>query len=124
MKMPLGTEVDLGPSHIVLDGDPAPPPPREKSIAVPLFSVHIYCGHGRPSQLLLSSSASRYCNCGLTVTNKRNMLCYVMISIFDQLGPYFCVFIDFSRTTIILNFRLKLPSDNLHLSCLTTAVEV
>jgi len=23
--MPLGTEVDLGPGHIVLDGDPAPP---------------------------------------------------------------------------------------------------
>jgi len=25
MKMPLGTEVDLGPGHSVLDGDPAPP---------------------------------------------------------------------------------------------------
>jgi len=24
MKMPLGTEVGLGPGHIVLDGDPAP----------------------------------------------------------------------------------------------------
>jgi len=24
MKMPIGTEVDLGPGHIVLDGDPAP----------------------------------------------------------------------------------------------------
>ena len=26
-KMPIGTEVDLGPGDIVLDGDPAPPPP-------------------------------------------------------------------------------------------------
>ena len=26
--MPLGTEVDLGPGHIVLDGDPAPSPPK------------------------------------------------------------------------------------------------
>jgi len=26
IKMPLGTKVGLGPSHIVLDGDPAPPP--------------------------------------------------------------------------------------------------
>ena len=26
IKMPLGTEVDLGPGHIVLDGDPAPSP--------------------------------------------------------------------------------------------------
>jgi len=47
MKTPLGTEVDLGAGHIVLDGFPAlrergtaPPPPL---------------GHGRSSQLLLSS---------------------------------------------------------------------
>jgi len=26
IKMPLGTEVDPGPRHIVLDGDPVPPP--------------------------------------------------------------------------------------------------
>jgi len=51
-KTPLGTEVDLGPGHIVLDGDPAP---RERGTADPLFSAHVYCGHGRPSQLLLSS---------------------------------------------------------------------
>jgi len=24
--MPLGTEIGLGPVHVVLDGDPAPPP--------------------------------------------------------------------------------------------------
>ena len=29
MKMPLGTEVDLSPGHIVLDGDPDPPPPAK-----------------------------------------------------------------------------------------------
>jgi len=28
MKMPLGTEVDLGPGYIVLDGDLAPSPKR------------------------------------------------------------------------------------------------
>jgi len=122
MKTPLGTEVDLGPGHIVLDGEPAPPPqkggtdppifgscllwpysgmdqdatwyrggprlmphcarwelssrrkkgdspqllahvscgqmgtqlPPRKGHGSPLFSAHIYCGHGRPSQLLLS----------------------------------------------------------------------
>jgi len=54
MKTPLGTDVDLGPGHIVLDGDLAP---REMGRAAQprLFSVHVYCGHGRPSQLLLSS---------------------------------------------------------------------
>jgi len=52
MKTPLGTEVDLVPCHIVLDGDPAP---RERDTAAPLFLAHVYCGHGRPSQLLLSS---------------------------------------------------------------------
>jgi len=56
IKMPLGTEVglglrdtevDLAPGHIVLDGIPAQQPP--------LFLAHVYCGHGRQSQLLLSS---------------------------------------------------------------------
>ena len=53
MKTPLVTEVDLGPGHIVLDGVPAL---RERGTAAPpIFSVHVCCGHGRPSQLLLSS---------------------------------------------------------------------
>ena len=51
MKTPLGTEVDLGSGHIVLDGVRAP----AKGAQHLLFSVHVYCGHGRPSQLLLSS---------------------------------------------------------------------
>jgi len=50
MKTPLGTEVDLGPGHIVLDGDPAPP--AKVAQQPPLFSAHVYCGHGRPSQLI------------------------------------------------------------------------
>ena len=50
--MPLGTEVDLGPGHIVLDEVPAL---RERGTATPpIFSAHVYCGYGRPSQLLLS----------------------------------------------------------------------
>ena len=53
MKTPLGTEVDLGPGHIVLDRVPAL---RERACSSPLlFSAHVYCGHGHPSQLLLSS---------------------------------------------------------------------
>jgi len=28
---------------------------RERGTAAPFFSAHVYCGHGRPSQLLLSS---------------------------------------------------------------------
>ena len=40
--MPLGKEEDLGPGHIVLDGDPALRPQRGTA---PLeFSVHVYCG--------------------------------------------------------------------------------
>jgi len=34
--MALGMELSLGPSHIVLDGDPAETPPQ--------FSAHFYCG--------------------------------------------------------------------------------
>ena len=52
MKTPLCTEVDLDPGHIVLDGNPAS---RERGTATPLFSAHAYRGHGRSSQLLLSS---------------------------------------------------------------------
>jgi len=40
--MPHGREVGLGPSDIVLDGDPAPPPPKRGR--APQFSAHVYCG--------------------------------------------------------------------------------
>jgi len=41
IKMKLGIQVGIGPGHIVLGGDPAPPPPKGHS---PQFSAHIYCG--------------------------------------------------------------------------------
>ena len=40
--MSLGTEVELGPGHIVLDGDPAPP--QKGGQSSPYFSAHVYCG--------------------------------------------------------------------------------
>jgi len=52
MKTPLGTEVDLSPGHIVIDVVPAV---RERGTAAPPRFAHVYYGHGRPSQLLLSS---------------------------------------------------------------------
>ena len=52
MKTPLGTEVDLGPGHTVPDGVPTPAKWAQQP---PLFLAHVYCGHCRPSQLLLSS---------------------------------------------------------------------
>jgi len=42
IKMKLGTQVGLGHGHIVLDGDPAPPPHR--GTAPTQFSAHICCG--------------------------------------------------------------------------------
>jgi len=36
MKTPIGTEVDLGPRHIVLDGTQLPPP-RKRHSSLPLF---------------------------------------------------------------------------------------
>jgi len=39
MKTPLGTEVDLGPGHTVLDGVPAL---AKGSQQPPLFSAHVY----------------------------------------------------------------------------------
>jgi len=40
--MKLGMQVGLGPGHIVLDGNPAPPP--QKGGGAPKFSAHVYCG--------------------------------------------------------------------------------
>ena len=42
IKMPLGTEVGLGPGDIVLDEDPAPP--QKGAQQPPHYLVHIYCG--------------------------------------------------------------------------------
>ena len=41
--MALGMEVGLGPSHIVLDGDPAPLP-KKGAEPPPQFSADVYCG--------------------------------------------------------------------------------
>jgi len=43
IKMKLGLRVALGPGHIVLDGDPAPPPPEGHS---PQFSAHMLSHNG------------------------------------------------------------------------------
>jgi len=56
MKTPLGTEVDLGPGHIVLDGVPAP----AKGTQQPSLLAHVYCGHGRPSQLSSCNAPAAY----------------------------------------------------------------
>jgi len=64
--MPLGMEVGLSPGDFVLDGDPAPP--LQKGGGDPKFSAHVYCGHGRPSQLLLSSC------CVILLTNQQTLV--------------------------------------------------
>jgi len=40
-KMPLGSEVGVGPGHTVLDGDPILPPPKGHS---PSILAHVCCG--------------------------------------------------------------------------------
>ena len=40
IKVPLSTKVGLGPSHVVLDGDPAPSSQR----GTPPFWAHVCCG--------------------------------------------------------------------------------
>jgi len=38
-------EVGLIPGHIVLDGDPAPPPRKGGHSSLTHFSAHVYCAH-------------------------------------------------------------------------------
>jgi len=42
--MPLGMEVGLGPGDIVLDGDPASPPPQRGRHSLLQFLTHVCCG--------------------------------------------------------------------------------
>jgi len=42
IKIPFGTKLDMGSGHIVLDGDPTPPP-KKKGHSSPQFPVHVYC---------------------------------------------------------------------------------
>jgi len=44
IKMKLGMQVGLGPGHIVLDGDPAPPPPKGHS--PPIFGPYLLRPNG------------------------------------------------------------------------------
>jgi len=76
MKTPLGPEVDLSPGHFVLDGCPGI---RERGTAAPLFSAHVCCGHGRPSQLLLSSCVNGY-SCVLATAARRRCTLTVYLS--------------------------------------------
>jgi len=52
-KMPLGTEVGLGPGDIVLEWRPSSPP-RKATQQPPLFGACLFWRNGRPSQQLLS----------------------------------------------------------------------
>jgi len=56
--MLLGREVGLSPGHIVLNGDPAPPP--LKGHRPPIFDPCLLWPNGRPSQLLLSTCTFVY----------------------------------------------------------------
>jgi len=49
------------------------PSSREWGRAAPLVSAHVYCGHGRPSQLLLSSCCILRRSCGRSVAATRTL---------------------------------------------------
>jgi len=61
IRMQLGTEVDLGKGHIVLDGAELPPA-RKVHSSLPLFGLCLWLSNCRPSQLLLSSCTNRVVN--------------------------------------------------------------
>ena len=58
IKMPLGTEVVLGPGDIVLDGDAAYPNENGHSSPPPLSDPYLLWPNGRPSRQLLCSCSS------------------------------------------------------------------
>ena len=61
IKMPLGSERDLGPGRIVLGRDPAQPlPPKKGGAQPPIFGPCLLWPNGRPSQLLLSTCCTAH----------------------------------------------------------------
>ena len=52
--MPLGMEIGIGPGHIVLDGDPAPPHGKGHGSS-PLFGACLLWPNGRPPRKMPSS---------------------------------------------------------------------
>ena len=73
----LGTEVDIGPGHIVLDGAQLSPPPGKGHNSLSIFSAP----NGRPSQLLLSACWKSAREASLTVFRLSSSA--VRCSIFD-----------------------------------------
>jgi len=75
------------PGHIVLDRDPAPPPPPQKGHSSPVFLAHVYCGHGRPSQLMLSSCyiSGNGNECSLQVS-----YLFIMAALHSRCRHYIC----------------------------------
>ena len=65
--------IDLGPSHIVLDGVPDL---CERGTAGSLFLARVCCGHGRPSQLLLSSCLAFLLHDAYTVPVHPSVVCW------------------------------------------------
>ena len=75
------------PGHIVLAGDPAPF--RERGTAAPpLFGPCLLYGHGRPSQLLLSSFHKLECGPMAALSNISGALCSTPQSLADATTVY------------------------------------
>ena len=71
IRIPLGTEVGLGPGHTVLDGEPAPPTERATA-APPHFSAHFALA-GSP----ISATAEFLFHIGLLIDWLRCVVCVV-----------------------------------------------
>jgi len=59
IKMPLGTEVGLGPGDIVLDGDPVPHPPKKGTATI--FAACLLWPNGSMYQDITSYGGRRHC---------------------------------------------------------------
>jgi len=68
--MALGSEVGLGPGHVVLDGTHLPSPKRAQP---PVFGLCLLWPNGRPSQLLLSTCNILWLvHCALSIVKQHN----------------------------------------------------
>ena len=69
--------------HCVRGRPSSLPSLRETGTAAPLFTAHVYCGHGRPSQLVLSCCCTTY---RFAITRLWNHLPYFLWCCFSPLS--------------------------------------
>jgi len=86
-----------------------PSSPAKGAQQLSLFSTHVYCGHGRPSQLLLSSCT--FCTRQKHLGNYCSKYCNTILSIFTVANDIAILFSENTVTALLFIDIANNPGD-------------